>query len=257
MIRSTLRRLLGRGRSRSTVPATAPAAPVERPPPPARPQSSEPASTEQIEALVTSAPVVLFMKGNRHQPQCGFSATTIATLDQLLDDYVTIDVLADMEVREGVKAYSDWPTIPQLYIDGQFVGGCDIVQQLHSEGELAQLLCVEPKAPAAEVPAVHETSPATIAQWLAHGGLPVFLDVRTPEEVELASIDGAVLLTRDRLPELELLPRDTRIVFHCHHGLRSRQAAEAFRTLGFTDLHNLAGGIDAWSTQIDDRVPRY
>jgi monothiol glutaredoxin len=84
--------------------------------------------------------VVLFMKGTRQQPMCGFSARTVAALDSVLPDYMAVNVLDDPEVREGIKAYGNWPTIPQLYIDGELVGGCDIVLSMLNSGELHRQL---------------------------------------------------------------------------------------------------------------------
>lgn len=101
-------------------------------------------SRERIDSLVASDRVVLFMKGTRHQPQCGFSATTIGILDALVADYVTVNVLEDPAIREGIKSYSDWPTIPQLYIDKEFMGGCDVVKQMFNTGQLHEALGVEP-----------------------------------------------------------------------------------------------------------------
>ena len=95
---------------------------------------------DRIDALVKGQPVVLFMKGSRQQPQCGFSAQVVRILDSLLPDYQTVDVLADREIREGVKEYSSWPTIPQLYLAGEFQGGCDIVTEMYQSGELQQKL---------------------------------------------------------------------------------------------------------------------
>jgi monothiol glutaredoxin len=95
---------------------------------------------QRIDGYVTSDRVVLFMKGTRRAPQCGFSAQVVQILDQHVPDYQTHDVLASAELRDGIKEYSQWPTIPQLYIDGKFVGGCDIVKDLESSGELEQLL---------------------------------------------------------------------------------------------------------------------
>ena len=93
-----------------------------------------------IEALVKSHPVVLFMKGSPAMPQCGFSATVVEILDQYLSQYRSMDVLADEQLRSGIKEYSDWPTIPQLYIGGEFVGGADIVKEMSQSGELKDAL---------------------------------------------------------------------------------------------------------------------
>ena len=95
---------------------------------------------ERIEAAVKNNRIMIFMKGNRNFPQCGFSAATVAVFDQLGAPYETADVLSDPEVRDQIKAYSSWPTIPQVYIDGKFVGGCDIVRELYESGELQQLV---------------------------------------------------------------------------------------------------------------------
>jgi len=94
----------------------------------------------RIKDIVTSNDVVLFMKGTPLFPQCGFSSKAVAILDHLGAPYETIDVLQDMEVRQGIKAYSDWPTIPQLYIKGEFVGGSDIMMEMFEAGELHQAL---------------------------------------------------------------------------------------------------------------------
>jgi monothiol glutaredoxin len=97
-------------------------------------------SNTRIAEIVTGNDVVLFMKGTPLFPQCGFSSRAIAILDHLGVKYETIDVLQDMEVRQGIKAYSDWPTIPQLYVKGEFVGGSDIMMEMYEAGELQQLL---------------------------------------------------------------------------------------------------------------------
>ena len=93
----------------------------------------------RIAEIVTSNDVVLFMKGTPLFPQCGFSSKAIAILDHLGVGYETVDVLQDSEVRQGIKAYSDWPTIPQLYVKGEFVGGSDIMMEMYQAGELEQL----------------------------------------------------------------------------------------------------------------------
>jgi monothiol glutaredoxin len=92
----------------------------------------------RIDGLVKDYRVLLFMKGNRQRPQCGFSATVVQILDSLLPEYQTVNVLEDAEIREGIKEYSSWPTIPQLYLAGEFQGGCDIVVEMYQSGELQQ-----------------------------------------------------------------------------------------------------------------------
>ena len=96
--------------------------------------------TNQIEQIVKGANVVLFMKGNKFFPQCGFSARAVAILQRCEASFETVDVLADPAIRENVKAYSGWPTIPQLYIKGEFVGGSDIMMELYNSGELQKQL---------------------------------------------------------------------------------------------------------------------
>jgi monothiol glutaredoxin len=95
---------------------------------------------ERIQSAIAGNKILIFMKGNRNFPQCGFSAATVQIFEQLGAPYETIDVLSDPEVRDQVKAYSNWPTIPQVYIDGKFVGGCDIVRELYETGELQTLV---------------------------------------------------------------------------------------------------------------------
>lgn len=301
---------------------------------------------QRIESLVTAGPIVLFMKGNRNQPQCGFSARVVQMLDNLLPDYETVDVLADPEVREGVKEFSSWPTIPQLYIRGEFVGGCDIITEMYASGELHTALGM--RAPERKVPTLtitdaaasalrghlenapegvfltlgidadFETSlglrprqggevevvangitvlmdaltaekadgvrldiveglggasfkidnpnaPTPVQQWTPQdvkqlvdsGERFEFLDVRTPEERATAQIPGTRLLDEETARQLEELPRETTLIFHCHHGSRSLQAAEYFRRRGFANVINVAGGIDAWSVEVDPSIPRY
>jgi monothiol glutaredoxin len=105
--------------------------------------SLDDATRKQIESLVQSNDVMLFMKGHRDAPQCGFSATVVQILDSLLPDYQTADVLSDPALREGIKVFSSWPTIPQLYVKGEFVGGCDIIQEMYGSGELLETLGIQ------------------------------------------------------------------------------------------------------------------
>lgn len=100
----------------------------------------EPELRNRIQSLIESQRVVLFMKGNKLFPQCGFSASVVEILKASGTDFKDINVLTDQSVREGIKQYSEWPTIPQLYVEGKFVGGCDIVMELHQSGELTKLL---------------------------------------------------------------------------------------------------------------------
>jgi monothiol glutaredoxin len=309
--------------------------------------SLDPATKARIDQLVTSHQIVLFMKGTRAFPQCGFSATVVGILNELVPGgFETVNVLADAALREGVKQYSNWPTIPQLYIKGAFVGGCDIVRDLHSEGSLARMLGVEagevapphieltaeaaaqlraaleesdpgdhihvsvdeswahgldiaPPAPTDLLVTVDEVrlavkpgqarkldglvirfvaaatgaafklenpnAPAAVKAMscaelkaLVEAGQPLHLiDVRTAREHAVARIEGGRLLDDQVRAEIEALDPDTPLVFYCHHGQRSRQAAEYFLSKGFRQVYNLTGGIDAWSRDVDPGVPRY
>ena len=97
-------------------------------------------ATDRIAEIVRNNEVVLFMKGTALFPQCGFSGRAIAILDHLGVPFETVDVLQDQEIRQGIKEYSDWPTIPQLYVKGEFVGGSDIMMEMFESGELQQLV---------------------------------------------------------------------------------------------------------------------
>ncbi len=307
--------------------------------------SLEEAVRDKITEAIASNSTVLFMKGNRTQPQCGFSATVIQILEQLGCDYNTVDVLADGEIREGIKVFSNWPTIPQLYIDGEFIGGCDIIKDMHASGDLGKKLQVDisgltppaititdaaaqalqktlgdsdgqalhldvdgtfntslqlelpstqkvtatsngitlyipagaikraegmtidfldgpegsgfkienPNAP----PPVHQMEVAALKELLNSDSNLRLLDCRTPEERATAKIEGSIHLDEGAARELTALEKEAMLVFHCHHGGRSQRAAEYFRDQGFRNVHNLVGGIDAWSQEIDSSVPRY
>jgi monothiol glutaredoxin len=307
--------------------------------------SLDPALRSRIESLLGANRVVLFMKGEPTAPQCGFSARAVRVLADTGVDYAHVDVLADSDIREGIKAYGQWPTIPQLYIEGELVGGSDIIEQLAQSGELytalglpapdrtppsititpaagamlrdavanagagyalqveidarfnakLQLGPVDANAIAVEVeglrvqfdpasarrangmgidwvddargrglvvenpnaPAkVRALSPAEAAERVAAGTLTL-VDVRPAEERALASVGLAFETLDDGPARLEALPKQTPLAFLCHHGQRSANAAQHFRQLGFTELYNVEGGIDAWSQQADPSVPRY
>ncbi len=305
----------------------------------------DPALKTRLDELVHSDQVVLFMKGNRRMPRCGFSATVVGILDGLVDSYTTVDVLADPAIRQGVKDYSDWPTLPQLFIDHEFVGGCDIVREMATSGELHKLIGVElqdvdppsievTEAAAAQLAAASqeaggdflrfrvppnfryelslgpkmfgdlEVQAAGITLLVARDSaaradgtvldfvtgpmgegfqinnpnepLPVqqmnstdlkaaldagtdlhLVDVRPEDERALAKIDAARPLNAETQRWLAELDKGSKLVFHCHHGGRSQKVAEDFRGQGFTNVHNLKGGIDAWSQEVDSGVARY
>jgi monothiol glutaredoxin len=300
---------------------------------------------ERIEAILASGKVVLFMKGNRRAPACGFSSRTVDALDALLPDYVTVDVLADEAIREGMKAYSSWPTFPQLYVDGKLIGGADIVADMQASGELAAAVGVAGPM-AVETPEVMlteaaidafvgyaETTPAkvrveidrgfdtvldlaapqpgdlildlgrvvlamdaasarradgttidfvktgttegfkienpnappkvrslavTALKQMLDGKKPMLLlDVRTEEEREIVKLDGSVRFSSDDPEILDDVDRAMPIVLYCHHGVRSRAAAEHVIRLGFREVYNVTGGIDAWSKEVDPAAKRY
>ncbi len=297
--------------------------------------SLDPALRARIESLLAANPVVLFMKGSPDAPQCGFSAKAVAALAATGADYAHVDVLADPDIREGIKAYGDWPTIPQLYIGGELVGGSDIIVQMAGSGELhaalgqpapdrtppaititpaaadmlrkaiadagqdlalqvevdagfntrlqlaprdAQAIASElegirvqfdlasaprarglsidwvedargrglvienPNAPAK----VRDLTPAQAAERVQAGTL-LLVDVRPLDERLMAEAPVPYRHLDHGVADLEALPKDTAIAFLCRSGARSGQAAEHFRALGFTQLHNVKGGINAWA----------
>lgn len=142
--------------------------------------SLDPALHARLHALVTSQRVVLFMKGTRQSPRCGFSAAAVSALDAVIDDYLTVDVLADEDVRQGIKVYGNWPTIPQLYIDGELIGGSDIIQQMLNNGELYRALGLEPPAKVAPRITITDAAARAIRSALPEDG----------EDVLHLAIDG-------------------------------------------------------------------
>jgi monothiol glutaredoxin len=123
---------------------------------------------EAIEDAIRSNPVILFMKGTPEQPMCGFSARTAGALQALEAPFAAVDVLPDPRIRQELSALSNWPTIPQLFVNGELVGGCDIVTEMYETGELAELLGVEqPDAPGAAEAPVQEAAPLSIENRLS------------------------------------------------------------------------------------------
>jgi monothiol glutaredoxin len=102
----------------------------------------DPSTQKRIEDLIGSSPVFVFMKGNKLMPQCGFSNNVVQILTALAVPFETFDVLADPEIRQGIKEYSDWPTIPQVYVNREFIGGSDILIEMYNSGELREKLAV-------------------------------------------------------------------------------------------------------------------
>ena len=305
-----------------------------------------PDTRARIEQILAAHPVVLFMKGSPKAPQCGFSAKAVGILDGLVPGFAHVDVLMDPEIREGIKEFGNWPTIPQLYVNGELLGGSDIIGQMHDTGELNAALGLPPPdrtPPALEISeraaeairsaladaddgdvlhmavdprfnARFELKPATGREIVAEAaGLRVHFDLASAPRARGLRIDWAEdergaglaihnpnapppvkpmdvqqlhdhlvagtidvvdtrppharsiapfpypheVLDEESRERLEQLPKDVPLAFLCHHGHSSRQAAEYFRTLGFHDVYNIEGGIDAWSVRIDPTVPRY
>ncbi len=172
--------------------------------------SLSPGVRERLSSLVRSNRVFLFMKGTREAPQCGFSAQVIQILDNVVPDYATLDVLSDPEVRSGIKEFSQWPTVPQLYVDGEFVGGCDIVGEMYQSGELYQALGLP--VPEAITPKITITDEAVqVLREAMQGrdgqGLHLSIDALFRNSLSLAPREGGeveveangipVLLSRD------------------------------------------------------------
>jgi monothiol glutaredoxin len=118
---------------------------------------------DQIQRAINENPVLLFMKGTPEQPMCGFSARTVAILQSLGRPFAAVDVLPDPRIRQELSALSNWPTIPQLFVDGDLVGGCDIVTEMYQSGELQQALGVEDAQPAQEPPAPAAPEPQPLS----------------------------------------------------------------------------------------------
>jgi monothiol glutaredoxin len=121
---------------------------------------SENPMRDAIQTAIDENPVILFMKGNPDQPACGFSARTVAVLQSLGQPFAAVDVLPDPRIRQELSALSNWPTIPQLFVEGELVGGCDIVMEMYQSGELQQVLGIEAPADEAAEPEVPEAQTA-------------------------------------------------------------------------------------------------
>ncbi|GAB6194847.1 Grx4 family monothiol glutaredoxin [Lysobacter xanthus] len=161
--------------------------------------SLDPAVRTRIESLLQANRVVLFMKGQPSMPQCGFSAKAAGLLNGMGVEYAHVDVLSDPEIREGIKAYGDWPTIPQLYVDGELVGGSDIVIQMANSGELHALIGVE--APDRTPPSIEITPAAAqmLRDAIAGAGpgyaLQVSVDAEHRTQLQLGPVDPNAIAT--------------------------------------------------------------
>ena len=147
----------------------------------------------RIETLLQQNPVVLFMKGTRFAPRCGFSAAAAGVLNELLPEYVSVDVLEDAEIREGIKAYGNWPTIPQLYVNGELVGGADIVQSMYHSGELQKLFGLPEPDRTPPTLTISDAAAKAIREALADAGadaaLQLAIDPRFHAQFQLAAPD--------------------------------------------------------------------
>lgn len=129
--------------------------------------TTSPETLKQIEQIVKGNRIVLFMKGDKNFPQCGFSATVVGILSDIVDDFQTFNVLSDPAIRAGIKDYAQWPTIPQLYVDGEFIGGCDIIKQMSASGDLHKQLGVERKVVAPPTITVSDSAAKELKDALA------------------------------------------------------------------------------------------
>ena len=161
------------------------------------------ATRRKIEEDVKNNDVVLFMKGSPQAPRCGFSATVAGILDELVGTYKTVDVLADGKLREGIKEFSDWPTIPQLYVKGQFVGGCDIVREMYENGELHETLGVQLEAVEPPRISVSKGAASALAEALA--------EARSQEPGEHFIRDEVAADFQHSLSVSEKKPRDVEV----------------------------------------------
>lgn len=159
--------------------------------------SLDPVLRSRIDALLQQHPVVLFMKGSPQAPRCGFSAATAGVLNELLGDYASVDVLADAEIREGIKAYGNWPTIPQLYVKGELIGGADIVQSMYGSGELQKLFGLPEPDRTPPTLTISDAATQAIRDALADAGpetaLQLSIDARFQAQFQLAEPDERLI----------------------------------------------------------------
>ena len=222
--------------------------------------ASDPKS--RIDQMLNGSPVFLFMKGTPDSPQCGFSYKVIDILKSWKVPFKSFDVLSDESIRQGIKDYANWPTIPQLYINKEFIGGSDIIDEISGNGELGDILKevfpdkeFTPPPPPAEVQEI----PALEAVELLKSNADIrLLDVRNPEEREQACIENSLLLDQELVEEmLGSWDPESPLMFYCHLGQRSRQAAQYFTSQGFQQVYNISDGISGWSSSVDSSIPQY
>ncbi len=228
--------------------------------------SLAPATRSRIESLLSGHRVVLFMKGSRGAPQCGFSAATTDRLDTLLDDYATVDVLADEEIRAGIKTFGNWPTIPQLYVDGELVGGADIVQSMFDSGELHRLLGVAGPDRTPPQIQITDAAAARVGSALAEAGdarLFLVIDARFQPQFQLREAGANDIVTVANGLEIRFdvasapRARDARIDWtSTPHGeglaIFLPAAPQALKSL---DVHGLKRRLDAGDIMVIDVRP--
>ncbi len=216
----------------------------------------------QIEQMLSGSPVFLFMKGTPESPQCGFSYKVVDILKAWGIPYKSFNVLSDESIRQGIKDFANWPTIPQLYINKEFVGGSDVVEEMSNNGELGDLLKVafpdreiSPPPPPVEVQEISALEASAILKKNTEIRL---LDVRTLQERESACLENSVLLDQELVEEmLDSWDPNTPLMFFCHIGERSRQASQYFTSQGFQQVYNISDGINGWSSNVDSSIPQY
>lgn len=213
----------------------------------------------EIDQIVKSHKMVLFMKGTPEAPQCGFSSQIIQVLGVLGYPYHSVNVLEDLEMREMVKVYADWPTIPQLYLGGEFIGGCDITLKMYGNGELHKLLTktFEGEAPQNQS-GIKDISPEEATTILKNNPNAKILDVRTKEEWDIVHLDNATFIDQSVANQIiDQCPKNTPLICLCHVGTRSLAAANYFVHNGFSEVYNVRGGIDGWAKTVDKSLPTY
>jgi monothiol glutaredoxin len=245
------------------------------------------AAPERIQAFIEGSTVMLFVKGIPTQPMCGFSATVMDLFNRIGAPYATFNILEDPEIREGAKAFSQWPTFPQIYVGGEFVGGCDIAVQMFQQGELQEV--VKEALDKHGVGRAHAQDDAQRQEAAAEKVLPVppgakasgegaaevkqlrprkaallgldhfvLVDVRNPDELEICKLPNINLIP---LPEFgqgfEVIPKDANVLMICRSGGRSQRAGEFLISQGYRHVWNLDGGMLAWSDEVDASVKKY
>ena len=216
----------------------------------------------QIEQMLSGNSVFLFMKGTPESPQCGFSGKITNILNSWKVPFKSYNVLANESIRQGIKDYANWQTIPQLYINKEFVGGSDVIEEMSNNSELGELLNeafpemkITPPPPPEKVKEVAALEASVILK--ENPDIPLF-DVRTPQERETACLENSVLLDQELVEEmLDTYDKDTAMMFICHLGERSRQAAQYFADQGFQKVYNITDGIHGWSSSVDSTIPIY